>query len=109
MIVRSPLLPEEYLYLAGHDLQMSSYGQVTRFTLAEESYIDLYYYPTGDSVLLIRTQCAPLCSSFVRVYDTSWKLIRNIPTPANMVLPEAYVQDGKLLWRENFLEDESPK
>lgn len=103
------ILPQEYLYLVGGDLNVEQHGETTRFILADSSYIDLYYYGEGDSVLLIRSQCAPLCASFARVYDENWKILRVIPTPRTMVLPEAYVRDGELLWRENYCEDESPK
>lgn len=103
------ILPQEYLYLVGGDLNIVPNGETTRFVLADSSYIDLYYYDEGDSVLLIRSQCAPKCASFARVYDDQWSLIRNIPTPGTMILPEAYIHNGELLWRENFIEDESPK
>ena len=103
------ILPAEYLYLVGGDLNVEQHGETTRFVLADSSYIDLYYYEPGDSVLLIRSQCAPLCASFARVYDEQWHLLRTIPSPRTMVLPEAYVQNGQLLWRDNYREDESPK
>lgn len=103
------ILPQEYLYLVGGDLNVEQHGETTRFILADSSYIDLYYYGEGDSVLLIRSQCAPLCASFARVYDENWNILRAIPTPRTMVLPEAYVRNGELLWRENYREDESPK
>ncbi len=102
------ILPQEYLQLIGGDMNVEQHGETTRFVLADSSYIDLYYYGEGDSVLLIRSQCAPKCSSFARVYDERWKLIRAIPTPRTMIFPEAYVLHGQLLWRDNYLEDESP-
>jgi len=102
------VLPQEYLYLVGGSLNIEKHGETTRFVLADSSYIDLYYYSEGDSVLLIRSQCAPLCASFARVYAEDWSLIRTIPTPRTMVLPEAYVEKGELRWRENYREDESP-
>lgn len=103
------ILPTEYLHLVGGDLNIEQHGETTRFILADSSYIDLYYYEPGDSVLFIRSQCAPKCSSFARVYDDNWSLIRTVPTPRTMILPEAYVSGGQLLWRENYVEDESPK
>lgn len=103
------ILPAEYLYLVGGDMQVEQHGETTRFVLADSSYIDLYYYEPGDSVLLIRSQCAPLCASFARVYNEQWHLLHTIPSPRTMVLPEAYVQNGQLLWRDNYREDESPK
>ncbi|MBQ7531141.1 MAG: hypothetical protein IJT12_05490 [Paludibacteraceae bacterium] len=103
------ILPQEYLYLVGGDLNITQHGETTRFILTDSTYIDLYYYEPGDSVLLIRSQCAPLCSSFARVYAEDWSLIRNIPTPRTMILPEAYVENGELRWRDNFVEDESSR
>ena len=103
------ILPQEYLYLVGGDLNVIQHGETTRFILADSTYIDLYYYPTGDSVLLIRSQCAPLCASFARIYSEDWSLIRAVPTPRTMVLPEAYVEKGELRWKENYREGESPK
>ena len=102
------ILPREYLYLVGGDLNIAANGEMTRFVLADSSFIDLYYYE-GDSVLLVRTQCVPLCSSFVRVYDEQWHLLRTIQTPREMVFPEAYVEQGELHWRDNYAEDEAPK
>lgn len=107
--IHEAMLPQEYLYLVGGEFNVARHGETTRFILADSSYIDLYYYPESDSILFIRSQCAPLCSSFARVYNEQWKLLRSIPTPPNMVLPEAYVENGVLLWRENFRDDESPK
>lgn len=111
MLIRAngSILPQEYLYLVGGDLNIVPNGETTRFVLTDSTFIDLYYYEPGDSVLLIRSQCAPKCASFVRVYAEDWSFIRNIPTPSTMILPEAYVLNGVLHWRENFVEDESPK
>lgn len=103
------ILPEEYLYLVGGSLNIERHGETTRFLLADSSFIDLYYYEQGDSILFIRSQCAPLCASFARVYGEKWELLRTIPAPRTMILPEAYVENGELKWRENFKEDESPK
>ena len=103
------ILPKEYLYLVGGDLNVEKHGETTRFILADSSYIDLYYYGENDSILLIRSQCEPLCASFVRVYDEDWKGLRTVAAPRTMILPEAYVQNGQLLWRDNYREDESPK
>lgn len=103
------ILPQEYLYLVGGNLNVEQHGETTRFVLADSSYIDLYYYDEGDSVLLIRSQCAPKCASFARIYSDDWSLLRAIPIPRNLILPEAYVQNGELLWRENFVEDEMPE
>ena len=55
----------------------------------------------GDSIVVIHTVCAPLCSSHVRVYNKEWKEIGVVKVPFQSPFPEAYVEDGKLLWRDN--------
>ena len=103
------MLPPQYLYLAGSDLQMKVRGEVTRFTLAENSYVDVYYYPSGDSIILIRTQCAPMSCSYVQVCDREWNVLRTVSPPDSIVMPYAYVLKGQLYWGESYEEDESPK
>ena len=103
------MLPQEYLYLVGGSLNVENHNGMTRFVLADSSYIDLYYYPQGDSVLLVRTQCAPLCASFARIYDEQWNLLHDMPAPRTMILPEAYVEEGEIRWRDNYRDDEAPK
>lgn len=102
------ILPEEYLYLVGGDLNMHQGVETMRFVLADSSYIDLYHYD-ADSVLLIRTQCAPRCASFVKVYDSQWRVLRTIPSPRNMVFPVAYFLKDTLRWRDEYVPDESPE
>ena len=55
----------------------------------------------GDSIIVIHTVCAPLCSSHVRVYDNKWKEIGILKAPFPSPFPEAYIENGKLLWRDN--------
>ena len=109
ILANGSILPQEYLYLVGGDLSVVQHGETTRFILADSTYIDLYYYGEGDSVLLIRSQCAPLCASFARVYDDRWNILHSVSAPRTMILPEAYVENGQLLWRDNYRDDESPK
>lgn len=104
-------LPAEYLQLVGSSLQVSTHEECTRYILADSSYADVYTYAQRagevDSLLLIRTQCAPLCASWVRVYTPEWNLIRTIEAPEDMVLPEATVVNGVLQWTENFTTDDT--
>lgn len=57
---------------------------------------------TGDSIIVIHTVCAPVCSSCARVYNKEWQLIRTLTPPFQSPFPEAYIEDGKLLWRDNY-------
>ena len=62
----------------------------------------------GDSIIVIHTVCAPICSSCVRVYNKEWDLIGRMYAPFKSIFPEAYIQDGKLLWRDNDTYDYTP-
>lgn len=58
-----------------------------------------------DSAIVITTACAPLCSSYARVYTINnkvWLLIRTINAPdSHAVFQEAYFEDNQLKWRDN--------
>ena len=63
---------------------------------------------TNDSILVIHTVCAPICSSCARVYNKEWQFLGNITPPIHTAFPEAYIEDGKLLWRDNDTYDYTP-
>ena len=62
----------------------------------------------GDSIVVIHTVCAPICSSCVRVYNKEWHFIGNMIPPIKTTFPEAYIEDGKILWRDNDPYDYTP-
>gem|GEM_PF-2303837 len=60
-----------------------------------------------DSVLIITTACAPVCSSVVVVEDHNGKRIGQIRPPFEQsVFPEAYIEEKHLRWRDNTPVDE---
>lgn len=63
---------------------------------------------THDSIIVIHTVCAPICSSHARVYNMEWQEIGVLKAPFKSVFPEAYIEDGKLLWRDNDNYDYDP-
>lgn len=63
---------------------------------------------TNDSIIVIHTICAPICSSCARVYNKEWKFLGNMTPPIKTVFPEAYIEEGKLLWRDNDPNDYVP-
>jgi hypothetical protein len=63
---------------------------------------------TNDSIIVIHTVCAPICSSCARVYNKEWKFLGNMTPPIKTVFPEAYIEEGKLLWRDNDPNDYVP-
>jgi hypothetical protein len=62
----------------------------------------------SDSIVVIHTVCAPICSSCARVYNKEWQFLGNITPPIQTAFPEAYIEDGKLLWRDNDPYDYKP-
>ena len=62
----------------------------------------------GDSIIVIHTVCAPICSSRACVFNKEWQEIGILRAPFNSIFPEAYIQDGKILWRDNDNFDYSP-
>lgn len=62
----------------------------------------------GDTILVIHTVCAPICSSRARIYNKEWQEIGILRPPFISIFPEAYIEDGKLYWRDNDTFDYSP-
>ena len=63
---------------------------------------------TNDSILVIHTVCAPICSSHVRVYNKEWQYLGALTAPFKSAFPEAYIENNKLLWRDNDTFDYTP-
>lgn len=63
---------------------------------------------TNDSILVIHTVCAPICSSHVRVYNKEWQYLGVLKAPFKSAFPEAYIENNKILWRDNDTFDYTP-
>jgi hypothetical protein len=63
---------------------------------------------TNDSIVVVHTVCAPICSSCVRVYNKEWQFLGNLTPPIKTAFPEAYIEEGKPLWRDNDTFDYTP-
>ena len=64
---------------------------------------------TNDTIIVIHTVCAPICSSRARVYNKEWQEIGVLRPPFQSIFPEAYIENGKLLWRDNDNFDYTPQ
>ncbi len=86
-------------------------GQDT--TAIRTTYVQDTLWLGEDSVAVIETLCAPICSSVVRIYNKVWLYLGDLSSPfAHAVFPEAYVENGRILWRDNtglMLDDEEKK
>lgn len=91
-------------------------GIYLKMRLADCCYLEVYryggpsdiglYYWEADSMLLVRTVCAPLCSSVAQIYDGHWNLIREILPPSRYTLPQAFINEqGSLTWQENYMDE----
>ena len=80
-------------------------GAYAKVRLADSCYLETYHY--GDSILLVQTVCAPLCSSVARMYDSQWTLLHPILAPDAYTLPQAFIDsNGAIRWQENYKEEE---
>lgn len=64
---------------------------------------------TNDTIIVIHTVCAPICSSRARVFNKEWQEIGVLRPPFQSIFPEAYIENGKLLWRDNDNFDYTPQ
>ena len=62
----------------------------------------------SDSIIVIHTLCAPICSSRARVFNKEWQEIGILRAPFKSAFPEAYIEDGRVMWRDNDTFDYSP-
>lgn len=78
-----------------------------RIRMADSCYYDIHM--AQDTIVVIQTACAPICSSCVRVYNKEWELQHQLwPTESGIFLEAAY-RDGKVYWTDNtamYLDDE---
>lgn len=111
--IASALAQQDTLSLP--DLQDTSSMLALQDTPSLDSDMD-YTLPTsvrdtillGDSVIVIHTVCAPICSSRVRVLNKEGVEMGILRPPFRSAFPEAYIEDGKLLWRDNDPFDYTP-
>jgi hypothetical protein len=91
------------LFVVGLLLSMSSYikaednTEVVPYNIQTVS--DTLYI--NDTIIVIHTACAPICSSCALAYDKEWNYIGNVIPPIKTAFPEAYIEDGRLQWRDN--------
>ena len=71
----------------------------TRFALTDSTTLEVYEY--ADSTLVVMTACAPQCSSYARVYNKEWELIRTVTPPFSSIFPLAHIENGHIIWTDN--------
>jgi hypothetical protein len=98
------------LFIMGMLLCMSSFmgAEETTDVIPYElkSVSDTLYM--NDTIIVVHTVCAPICSSCARVDNKEWKYLGVMTPPIKTAFPEAYIEDGKLLWRDNDPYDYTP-
>ncbi len=85
-------------------------GNYSRIRMADSCYLEVQ--DMGDSLLVVRTVCAPICSSAAALYTPSGQLLHPVlPTTTAAVFPEAHIVSGTLVWTDNTTEilDENEK
>lgn len=96
------------LDLPAHPIEQN--GPYARYELADSCYIEVMQYE--DSIVVIKTMCAPICSSYAHVYNKEWQSLHELKPACRGFLPYAYFRDGMVVWEDNtryLLDDEEKK
>ena len=96
--------------LGGSPVVEEESGNYSRIRMADSCYIEGQNY--GDSILVVQTVCAPVCSSCVHVYNKEWRPLREVRPAKECTFPLATIRNGQLVWQDNtvqILDDEEKK
>ncbi len=96
--------------LGGSPVVEEESGNYSRIRMADSCYIEVQNY--GDSILVVQTVCAPVCSSCVHVYNKEWRPLREVRPAKECTFPLATIRNGQLIWQDNtaeILDDEEKK
>lgn len=77
-----------------------SIGNYRQYQMADSCVYETLDY--GDSTLIVKTICAPICNSVAGVYDSNGKKLRTIPGTG--ILPYATIKDGMIVWEDRGIE-----
>lgn len=78
-----------------------------RIRMADSCYYDIHM--AQDTIVVIQTACAPICSSCVRVYNKEWEELHQLWPTVSGIFPEAAYRDGQVYWTDNtamYLDEE---
>ena len=89
---------ENYRKLGGKPEVMEQTEKYMHVSLSDSAYVEMY---VADNILVVYTVCAPICSSCARVYNKEWKLIRTVTPPFRSIFPQATIENGRLVWKDN--------
>lgn len=96
--------------LGGSPVVEEESARYSRIRMADSCYIEVQNY--GDSIMVVQTVCAPVCSSCAHVYNKEWQLLREVRPAKESTFPLAVIRDGQLVWEDNtpeILDDEEKK
>lgn len=93
--------------LGGSPVVEEESAHYSRIRMADSCYIEVQNY--GDSILVVQTVCAPVCSSCAHIYNKEWQLLREVRPTKECTFPLAAIRNGQLVWQDNtaqILDDE---
>ncbi len=80
---------------------------ICTFNLFAQAYTPTSYsrdtlVVSEDSIIIVITACAPICSSIVIIEDAQGDATGEIHSPIpDAVFPEAYIENDSIKWRDN--------
>ncbi len=85
--------------LGGSPVVEEESARYSRIRMADSCYIEVQNY--GDSILVVQTVCAPVCSSCAHIYNKEWQLLREMRPAKECIFPLATIRNGQLVWQDN--------
>ncbi len=82
-------------------------SMICTFNLFAQAYVPTSYsrdtlVVSEDSIIIVITACAPICSSIVIIEDAQGDETGEIHSPMpDAVFPEAYIENDSIKWRDN--------
>lgn len=70
-----------------------------RIQLTDSATIEAYEWP--DSIVVIRTVCAPQCSSCARIYNKEWQVLHDVRPTVKSIFPLAHIEGDQVVWENN--------
>ena len=89
----------DLMHMGGKPVVTEEREGYVRVQLTDSATIEAYEW--ADSIVVIRTVCAPQCSSCARIYNKEWQPLHEVKPTVQSVFPLASIVDGKIVWRNN--------
>ena len=89
----------DMMQIGGKPVVTEERNGYVRIQLTDSATIEAQEW--SDSIVVIRTVCAPQCSSCARVYNKEWQTLHDVRPTVQSIFPLAHFENGQIVWRDN--------